>query len=88
MFKEANEPRLDKDADERLTDIRLVDALETMARRCLGLQAAVSSLNNGCGDGLAEGVLQLAEDIANEMERLASAFEVEQQLRLSRPEGE
>jgi hypothetical protein len=74
MDNEANKPGLADAADDRLADIRLEDSLDTMARRCLGLQAAVSSLNNGCGDGLAEGVLQLAEDIAEAMGRLAFEY--------------
>jgi hypothetical protein len=49
MDNKMTEPGFDDAANERLTDLGLVDALETMARRCFGLEAAIGSLTPGGG---------------------------------------
>lgn len=51
-----------------------------MARRLWGLVAAMSDLVASHDDPLANGVLQLANDAARDMERLAKAFEAERWL--------
>jgi hypothetical protein len=62
----------------RLTDLKLADAMNLMKRRCFGLAAAVSALEDN-----EAGVAQLADDFADEMKALAEGFEAERQLRIA-----
>ena len=56
------------------------DQFNNMSRRLWGLVAAVGDLVDGYEGPLSCGVLQLAEDAANEMERLAESFKAERWL--------
>ena len=60
--------------------VQFSDELNTMARRLWGLVAAAGNLVASYDDPLTKGVLQLAEDAAEEMERLAEAFDAERWL--------
>ena len=66
----------------RLTDFRLMDELIEMKRRCRGLEAAISFIAED-GDAIESGALQLAIDIANQMEALTEKFDAELALRMA-----
>jgi hypothetical protein len=68
-----------EEGQERLTDLDLADEIDTMKRRCSGLEMAIMGANEITRDGL--GVCQLATDLANEMEQLAQDFAAERKLR-------
>jgi hypothetical protein len=53
------------------------DQLNNMSRRLWGISAAVSDIAGGRGDVVCSGAIQLVDDAAKEMERLAEAFEAE-----------
>jgi hypothetical protein len=62
----------------RLTELDLADKLETMKRRCSGLEAAVISIEYGADS---EGVAQIATDVADQMKALVEEFGAELELR-------
>jgi hypothetical protein len=65
------------EAEHAMTPGYFVDELNTMKRRLWGCVAAVSDVLGDRSDSVGPGVLQLVEDSAREMERLAEAFEAE-----------
>ncbi len=71
-----------EDAQERLTDLCLADEIDTMKRRCSGLEIAIMGANDVTGGALG-GVIQLAADLADRMKHLAKAFAAERQLRIA-----
>jgi len=73
-------------AHARLTDLHFTEEIETMKRGCLGLRTAVTGANHeSCGE--LDGVVQLACDLADGMERLAESFEAERRFLSFRPRG-
>lgn len=68
---------------KRLSDLQLAEALGEMKRRCFGLEAATVGVGSYKNHDERCGLIQLAHDIATEMERLAEAFETERQLRMA-----
>ncbi|WP_292528325.1 hypothetical protein [Methylocystis sp.] len=68
------------DEDDPITPGQFDDELNNMTRRMWGVVAAVEGALDGKDDSVGQGVLQLVNDPAQEMERLAEAFDAEQWL--------
>ncbi|WP_292530449.1 hypothetical protein [Methylocystis sp.] len=68
------------DEDDPITPGQFDDELNNMTRRMWGVVAAVEGALDGRDDSVGQGVLQLVNDAAQEMERLAEAFDAEQWL--------
>ena len=66
--------------DDPMTPGQFCDELHNMTRRMWGLVCAVGDLLGERDDSVGPGVLQLVEDAAREMERLAEAFDAERSL--------
>lgn len=65
------------DEPEPITLGRFSDELNAMSSRLWGISCAVCDALGGRGDSTSNGVMQLVEDAAKEMERLAEAFDAE-----------
>ncbi len=63
-----------------MTPVRFGDELITMSRRLWGIVSAVSDIAGDRNDSVSQGVMQLVNDAAREMERLAEAFDAERWL--------
>lgn len=70
------------EAARRLSDLYFADEIDTMSRRCSGLEMAVIGANH-VTDGELDGASQLANDLADGMKHLAKAFEAERRLRMA-----
>ena len=68
------------DAGGELITDSLPDKLHEMVSRCWGLFVALTGYVEGRDDSYTRGVLQLAEDVALEMERIETAFSAERDL--------
>jgi hypothetical protein len=66
-------------AGELITD-NFPDKLHEMVARCWGLVVALTGYVEGRDDSYTRGVLQLAEDVALEMERIETALGAERDL--------
>ena len=66
--------------EDPMTPGQFVDELNNMTRRMWGLVCAVGDLVGDRDDSVGPGMLQLVEDTAREMERLAEAFDAERWL--------
>jgi hypothetical protein len=69
-----------EEAQERLTDLNLVDEMDRMTRRCSGLESAIYGAVHY---NELHGVLHIAVDITKAMEPLAKDLEAERQLRIA-----
>lgn len=66
--------------DGPITLGQFVDELNNMRRRMWGIVSAVGDIVGNHDDSVGPGVLQLVEDAAREMDRLAEAFDAERLL--------
>ena len=69
-----------RDAAGELIKDGLPDKLHEMVSRCWGLVVALTGYVEGRDDSYTRGVLQLAEDVALEMERIETALGAEHDL--------
>ncbi|MDP3552821.1 MULTISPECIES: hypothetical protein [Methylocystis] len=60
------------------------DQFNNMSRRLWGISAAVDDVLGERDDSVGSGVMQLVQDAAREMERLAEAFDAERWLERKR----
>jgi hypothetical protein len=68
------------DATGELITDSLPDKLHEMVSRCWGLFVAITGYVEGRNDSFTRGVLQLAEDVALEMERIETGLGAERDL--------
>lgn len=55
-----------------MADMKLIDEIENLERRAMGLRMAIIGANEGYSDGVWDGVIQLASDLREQISALRS----------------